>query len=132
MSNDSEDLIRELFDCFRSGDRAAAARLFAEDAVFHYDGPGPINGEWRGRDGIIAFWEAQDRHSGGELKPEMVDLVAGDRNVFLMVRFPRSDGAGTWMRVVVYEIADKTITGARVFEGDPEAAMAFFSHGPKG
>jgi len=119
----------ELFQVFRSGDRDAASRLFTEDAVFHYDGPGPIHGEWRGRDGIIAFWAAQDRHSGGELRPELVDLVAGDRTVFLLVRFPRADGSGTWMRIAVYEVSDGAITGARVFESDPEAAVAFFSRG---
>ena len=129
MSQANDALIRKLFEIFRSGDREAASRLFAEDAVFSYDAPGPIHGEWRGREGIIAFWAAQDRHSGDGVRPEMVDLVAGERHVFLLVRFPRADGSGIWLRVVVYEVSEGMITGARVFEGDPAAAAAFFSRG---
>ena len=127
MKETSEALIRQLFDVFRRGDREEAANLFAPDAVFRYPGPGPIHGDWRGRDGILMFWAEQDRCSGGNLRPEMIDLVAGDRNVFLLVRFPRVDGSGTWMRVVVYEVSYGAIMSAHVFEDDPDAAVAFFS-----
>lgn len=67
--------------------------------------------------------------AGGSLKPELVDLVAGDRNVFLLVRMPPADNGGGWMRVVVYEIVGEKIAGARVFEDDPTAAAAYFERG---
>ncbi|MBI4261709.1 MAG: nuclear transport factor 2 family protein [Actinobacteria bacterium] len=126
MPHANEDVIRRLFDEFRRGDREAAVALFAEDAVFRYPGPGPLHGDHRGRAGILRFWGEQDRLSGG-FRPEMVDLVAGDRNVFLLVRMVSEDDRTPWMRVVVYEVSDGVITGARVFEDDPAAAAALFS-----
>ncbi|CAN5840513.1 hypothetical protein BH23CHL8_BH23CHL8_13570 [soil metagenome] len=129
MAHPNEELLRRVFDTFRRGDRDAVAAMFAEDAAFSYPGPGALHGEYRGRAEIIRFWAAQDRHSGGEFQPQLLDLVAGGRNVFLMVRIACADGTGAWIRVVVYEIADGLIAAARVFEDDPAAAEAFFSLG---
>lgn len=125
-------MIRQLFDAFRRGDREEAVALFAEDAVFRYPGPGPLHGDHRGRSEILHYWAEQDRLSGGETRPEMLDLVAGDRNVYLLVRMGREDQEGSWMRVVVYEVSEGSIVGARVFEGDPAAAVAFFSREGEG
>jgi ketosteroid isomerase-like protein len=127
VSHPNEGLIRRLFETYRTGDRDATARFFAEDAVFRYAGPGPLHGAHRGREAIVRFWAEQDRSSGGVFMPELVDLVAGDRNVFLMVRITPQDEGPPWFRVVVYEIEKGSIAGASVFEGDPAAAEAFFS-----
>lgn len=129
MSHPDEELIRRLFETYRSGDREATARFFAEDAVFRYAGPGPLHGDHLGRAAIVRFWAEQDRACGGVFMPELVDLVAGDRNAFLMVRIPSADGGPPWFRVVVYEIGEGEIVGARVFEGDLGAAEAFFARG---
>lgn len=126
MAHQNQTLVQQMFDMFRRGEREQAAGMFAEDAVFSYPGPGPLKGEWRNREGVLSFWAEQDRCSGGEFRPEMVDLVAGDRNVFLLVRVAQA-GTGAWMRVVVYEISGGAIAGATVFEADPVAAEAFFS-----
>lgn len=123
----NEALLRQVFETFRRGDREAVSRMFSEDAIFSYPGPGTLHGEYLGRTEIIRFWAAQDRHSGGAFQPRMLDLVAGEQNVFLMVRIGPEDGAGAWNRVVVYGIADGLIATARVFEDDPAAAEAFFS-----
>lgn len=127
MAHPNEDLIRRLFDTYRTGDRDATARFFAEDAVFRYAAYGPLHGDHRGREAIVRFWAEQDRACGGVFMPELVDLVAGDRNVFLMVRITPQDGGPPWFRVVVYEIVEGSIASAMVFEGDPAAADAFFS-----
>lgn len=125
----NEDLFRRLFDAYRQGDRDAAVRFFSADAVFHYSGPGQLHGAYLGHDGILGFWAAQDRLSGGAFLPELLDLVASDAAVFLRVRVTPTDGAPSFQRVVVYVIADGSITEARVFEEDPVAAGAFFSQG---
>jgi uncharacterized protein len=126
---ENEALIGRFFDIFRGGRRDEAVAFFTEDAVFRYPGPGPLHGDWRGRDGVLRFWAEQDRCSGGEFRPEMVDLVAGDRNVYLLVRIASEEGSGSWMRVVVYEMSNGRISGARVFEADPNAETVFFSRG---
>ena len=129
MAHPNEDLIRRLFDAFRRGDREEAVALFAEDAVFRYPGHGPLHGDHRGRAGIVRYWAEQDRLSGGEFRPEPLDLVAGDRYVYLLVRIAPGDGTRPWLRIVVYEVSNGLIAGARVFEEDPAAAHAFFSRG---
>jgi ketosteroid isomerase-like protein len=121
-----EDVVRLLFQRFTSGDRQGAVELFHPDAVFACAAPGPLHGEHRGHGGILRFWSEQDRLAGGRVQPQLLDLAASDRNVFLLVRLggaPRPN----WRRVVVYPVADGRITGARVFEDDPEAAAAFFA-----
>jgi ketosteroid isomerase-like protein len=123
----NREVIAQLFDLFGRGDREGAVGLFAEGAVFWYPGPGPLHGDYRGHDGIRRFWSEQDRYSGDRFRPELVDLGAGDRNVFALVRMGQEDGTSSWMRVVVYEVSDRKITGARVFEDDPSVAEAFFS-----
>jgi hypothetical protein len=75
----------------------------------------------------VGFWAAQDRLSGGVFLPQLLDLVASDRAVFIRVRITPADGTPAFQRVVVYLIADGAITEARVFEKDPVAAQAFFS-----
>ncbi len=123
-------LISQLFDLFRQGKREQAAALFSENGVFCYPGSGPLHGNWNGRDGIISFWAEQDSCSGGRFRPEMLDIVAGDHRVFLLVRIAQNESF-SWSRVVVYEILNGEIASARVYEDDPIAAEAFFSAGAR-
>jgi ketosteroid isomerase-like protein len=127
MPHPNEVLLREVFDAFTRGDRQQAVAFFAEDAVFHYPGPGPLHGDHHGRDGILHFWAEQDRCSAG-FRPQMLDLVATDRNIFLLVRIGHERSKTSWLRVVVYEVSDGKIAAARVFEEDSAAAGAFFAH----
>jgi ketosteroid isomerase-like protein len=126
MTHPNEVLFRQLLEAWGRGDREATAGFFSEDVVFSYPGPGPLHGDYQGWDGLLRFWADQDRFSGGGFKPEFLDLVTGDRHIFLLGRV----GASTdrpWIRVVVYEVADGSIVAARVLEDDPEASEAFFS-----
>ena len=126
MTHPNEELIRELFATYGRRDLDAASRMFHEDAVFSYPGPGPLHGDYRGRAAIIGFWTEQERLAG-TFQPDLVDLVAGEHNVFLLVRVPPAGVRVGWTRVVVYEIAGGKIAAARVFEDDPSAAAAYFA-----
>lgn len=128
VAHANEILFRQLLEAWGRGDRQATAGFFAEDVVFSYPGPGPLHGDYRGRDELLRFWADQDRYSAGRFKPEFLDLVASDRNIFLLVRLASDDDA-SWIRVVVYEVSDGTIVKARVLEDDPVASEAFFSRG---
>lgn len=127
MTHPNEDMFRRLFDAFRQGDRQAAVRFFSPDAQFHYAGPGGLHGVHVGHEGILGFWAAQDRLSGRGFLPQLLDLVASDRAVFIRVSITPTDGASAFQRVVVYLVTDGLISEARVFEEDPVAAQAFFS-----
>lgn len=65
----------------------------------------------RSDDGIRRFCSEQDRYSGDRFRPELVALGAGDHNVFALVRVGPEGGTNSWMRVIVYEVSDREITG---------------------
>ena len=125
--HENEALFRRLVEVWGSGDRDGAAGFFAEDAVFHYPGPGPLQGDHHGREGIIRFWAEQDRLTGGGFRPEFLGLVADDHRVYLLVRFENAEASISFHRAVVYDVQDGVFVSARFFEDDPEAAVAFFS-----
>jgi ketosteroid isomerase-like protein len=129
MTHPNETLFRQLLEAWGRGDREATAGFFSEDVVFSYPGPGPLHGDYRGRDELLRFWADQDRYSGGWFKPEFLDLVAGDRYIYLLVRLGAADEGRSWIRVVVYEVADGSIVAARVLEDDPVTSEGFFSRG---
>lgn len=128
MASRPEEILRQVFEVFATGDREATAGFFAEDAVFRYPGPGPLHGEYRGRAGVMRFWALQDEIWSGAFRPEMVDLVGSETRAFLLVRFHPDDGE-PWLRVVVYDIEGVEITGATVFE---HGATFASSQGPEG
>jgi hypothetical protein len=63
--------------------------VFSEDVVFCYPTAGPLRGDLRGMERLLPFWTDRDRHSDGAFRPEFLDLVASDRNVFLEGSRPR-------------------------------------------
>ncbi|MDR7485646.1 MAG: nuclear transport factor 2 family protein [Armatimonadota bacterium] len=119
------EVLRIVFERFRTGDRDGAVALFHKDATFTYNGPGVLHGTYVGHDAIQRFWASQDRFSGGFV-PELLDLGESDLHAFLLVRIGEPPGP-SFLRVVVYEVHDGLITAARVFEDDPEAAQQFFA-----
>lgn len=48
-------LHRRGHDAFRNGDVEFLAEIFAEDTVWHWPGNGPLGGEFRGRDAVLAL-----------------------------------------------------------------------------
>lgn len=118
------EVLRIVFERFRTGDRDGAVALFHKDATFIYNGPGGLHGTYVGHDAIKRFWASQDRLSGGFV-PEFLDLGESDRHAFLLVRIGEPPGP-SFLRVVVYEIDAGLITAARVFDDDPAAARQFF------
>lgn len=127
VNRPNEELFRQMVDVWRSGDREGAARFFAEDAVFRYPGPGPLHGDYRGREGILRFWAEQDRLAGGGFRPEFLGLASDDQRVYLLVRFTKVGASVSFHRAVVYDVEDGVFLGARFFEDDPVAAAAFFT-----
>lgn len=117
--------MREVFARYFRDDREGAAALFAPDAVFRYRAPGPLHGDYHGRDGVREFWAAQDRLAGQEFRPRLLDLASTRETVFLLVE--AGDRQHHWQRVVVYEVTDGAVRTATVFESDPVQAQAYFT-----
>jgi hypothetical protein len=54
MAHPNEELIRQSFEAFSKRDVEALAALLADDAVFHFPGRGPLAGDHRGKDQVLA------------------------------------------------------------------------------
>ncbi|UUL77911.1 nuclear transport factor 2 family protein [Pseudarthrobacter sp. Fe7] len=51
--------------------------LFAEDAVWHIGGTGPLSGDKKGRDAILAYFGELYSRSNGTLKVTLDDVASG-------------------------------------------------------
>ena len=110
------------------GDWAAAYGCFAADVVAHVPGGSPLAGELRGRDAAIAYIEAARAKSRGrDVEVELIDTLASDERVLLMVRerFARDGGVVEIGRANVYTVRGDSIVEVWIFEHDQYALDAY-------
>jgi len=103
------------------GDWAAAYGCFAADVVAHVPGGSPLAGELRGRDAAIAYIEAARAKSRGrDVEVELIDTLASDERVLLMVRerFARDGGVAEIGRANVYTVRGDSIVEVWIFEAN--------------
>src|SRR5690242_6759486 len=60
-------LVRRGYAAFAAGDMTTLSELLAEDARQYQPGSGAISGEYRGRDGILAFYARLASETNGTL-----------------------------------------------------------------
>jgi len=106
------------------GDWQAAYALFAPDVVAHVPGRSALAGARRGRAAVIGYIEAARAKSrGADVEVELVDTLASEERVLLLVRerFAREDGIVEIERANVYTVRDGAIVEGWIFEGDQYA-----------
>lgn len=84
-------------------------------------GRSQLAGQLRGRDAAIAYIEAAKAKSqGAEVQVELIDTLASDERVLLIVteRFARPEGAVEIGRANVYTVRDGEIVEIWIFEAD--------------
>lgn len=74
-------IVRRFYDAFIAGDMAALAALMTDDVVFHVPGHGQNAGSYRGQDAVFGFFGQAMALTGGHLRLELHDVLAGDRHV---------------------------------------------------
>jgi ketosteroid isomerase-like protein len=129
MAQENVEIVRQLFEAFDRGDRAAFERLLAPDVEWH-SLAGPIlgMGTFRGREAMLKFWaDAEEGIEGFGVSPEeFTDL--GNHRVLVVGRFQgrgRSSGVEVNMRVAsVYEVRDRMVATVRDYESRDEALEA--------
>jgi uncharacterized protein len=77
-SEENAELVRRGYAAFSSGDMATLNELFAEDAVWHVPGSGPLSGPKEGRDAILAFFGETMSLSGGTFRVTLDNVVGGE------------------------------------------------------
>jgi ketosteroid isomerase-like protein len=127
---DSRAVMRRYIDAAREGDWDTASGFFAEDIVLRIPGRSSLAGERRGREAALAYIEAAlARAHEGEVEVELVDMLASEERVALIVRerFRRPEGDVEILRSNVYRIAGGQISEIWIFEGDQYAVDELFA-----
>ena len=126
------ELITEYLAAARSDDWAAAFGFYADDIVMHVPGRSSLAGERRGKAAAIDYIQtARNRYREGGIELELIDMLAGDERVVLLVR-ERFHGDGPPVeirRANVYRVRDDAIVEITIFEADQYTVDALLDGG---
>jgi uncharacterized protein (TIGR02246 family) len=80
MADANEQLVRDGYDAFTSGDMETLGALFADDAVHSVPGNNQITGDYKGRDAILDFYGKLFELTDGNLSVDLQSVkVDGDK-----------------------------------------------------
>ena len=114
------EVITQYLSAARAGDWDTAYRYFADDIVFRIPGRSRFAGERRGKDAAVEYIQSfRDHYGEGDIQVELIDMLASDDRVALLVR-ERFLGDETIeiRRANVYRVRDDAIVEITIFEGD--------------
>jgi ketosteroid isomerase-like protein len=119
-------------DAMRRGDRAAAFALYADDVVGHVPGRSALAGDLYGKDAVVGYIETALAHAPGGVEIELVDMLASEERVALIVRERLHDGDRVldMGRANVYRVEGDKIVEISIFESDQYAVDEFLSGAP--
>jgi uncharacterized protein len=122
--------IRNAYDAFARADLDEALKDLAPNAVFHFNGSGPLSGDHTGRDEISKALIGIFELTGGSQKLDIASIFADDQHgvVVLHETATRTDGATLDVdEVHVLAIdGDGRITDLWDLPSDPEVHDRFF------
>jgi uncharacterized protein len=114
------ELITQYLTAARAGDWDTAFGYFADDIVFRIPGRSRFAGERRGKEPAVEYIQSfRDHYGEGDIEVELIDMLASDDRVALLVR-ERFLGDETIeiRRANVYRVRDGAIAEITIFEGD--------------
>ena len=116
----ARELITEYLTAARTGDWNTAFGYFADDIVFRVPGRSRFAGELRGKEAAVEYIQSfRDHYGEGEIEVELIDMLASDDRVALLVRERfLGDEAVEIRRANVYRVRDGAIAEITIFEGD--------------
>jgi len=125
--NANETLTRAMVTAFTSGDLAAVASHFHEDAVWELPGSSLVSGTYRGPDEIVGFLGRAFELSGGTLALELVDILGSDWGSVQVqtVTAARDGRVLDCVEVLAHEIRDGKFVRT-YHRPDQDAIKAFF------
>src|SRR5450432_987459 len=95
MADEDVATVRSVFGAFASGDLAALAALFHQDATWHHRNDDRLGGRHRGSDGIAAYLAEAAQLTTGTLRPVPRSFMADSAGrvcVLVQVSGTRPDG----------------------------------------
>lgn len=80
-SNHPTAVVRRFYQAFVNGDLATIDSLMTEDVSFHVPGSGSNAGDYQGKQAVFGFFGKAAAATGGSLKLELLDVMAGEQHV---------------------------------------------------
>jgi ketosteroid isomerase-like protein len=130
MPHENEILLRGWFAAQARGDEAAIRAALADDIVWHVPGRSPLSADYRGPDEVLAFLARPRALSNGTVRPQVLDIFAGDEYAVALVRvYAEREGKkleGS-LQAWTFRIADGRIAEFWFLVEDRYAVDAFWS-----
>lgn len=122
--------VRDAYAAFAAGDLETALADLAPDAVFHFNGDGPVSGDHKGPEAITAALIKTFELTNGTQKLDIRSVFADDQHAVITIRetASRPDGASLDLEeahVITFD-PDGRITNLWDLPDDPEAHDRFF------
>jgi ketosteroid isomerase-like protein len=130
------EVMRRYLQAAQRGDWETGFGYFADDIVLHVPGRSSLAGEHRGRDAAKAYLDtALARSHGAEVEVELIDMLASEDRIALIVRerFQRPSGAVEIRRANLYRLHGDQIVEIWIFEANQyEVDELFADESPSG
>jgi ketosteroid isomerase-like protein len=129
MSQMNVEVVKRFEDSWAAGDLDATLECVHDEVVFDWsDSIGPFAGTYRGRDGMVRFWE-ELREAFEEFSPEALEFIEieSDRVITLDVVRGRGKGSGIEIEAqgaMLWSFRDGKIAHAKMFQTKDEAVQA--------
>jgi uncharacterized protein len=129
MSHPNEDLVRQGYDAFSSGDMQLLRELFHPDIVWHAPGRSQLAGDHQGVDAVLGYFGQTMELTGGNFRVEVHDVVANDEHA-VGLNSVHAERAGRMLEdnnTLVFHIRDGKVTEVWQYWSDQYAADEVFS-----
>ena len=127
--NPNVKVVQDYLETVKTGDFKAAAELFDENVTIRVPGRNQISGEYHGSAGVFASFGKMLELSNGTYRiTEFIDWLASDSRVCLLARQEAVRGGETfsYVRNIVFEIADAKMKDITIYEADQDAFDEFW------
>jgi uncharacterized protein len=122
-------LVRRGYAAFSAGDMATLNELFAEDAVWHAPGSGPMSGPKNGRAAVLAYFGEIMTRTAGTATATVQDVIGGDDCTIGLHHnhAERDDKVYDQDAVLVFTIRDGRVSEVQEFHEDTARSDEFWS-----
>lgn len=128
MAHPNEDLLRQGYQAFATGDIDTVLSLFADDIVWHVAGSSQLAGDYHGHQQVVGFFGRMMELSGGTFRLDIHDVLANDVHgtVLATARAERDDQNMAVRQANIWHLANGKATEFWSFAEDQEALDKFF------
>ena len=129
MGHPNEDLLRQGYAAFSTGDFQALGELFADDIQWHAPGRGPLAGDYVGKEAVFGLFGRTVELSGGTFSLELHDVLANDEHGAVLATATGSREGKTLQdrQVHIFHLKDRKVQEFWLHPGDLYANDEFWS-----